>query len=72
MIFTEFERPHVLRSDNGPCYRSAEFEEFLQLHGVLYITSSPHHHHQSNGFAEAKVKISKKMMEKLTKGHYFY
>ena len=66
MVFTEFGRPHILRSDNRPCYRSAEFQEFLQLHGVLYITSSPHHH-QSNGFAEAMVKIAKKMMERSTK-----
>ena len=56
MIFTEFGRPHSPRNDNGPCYRSTEFKEFQQLHGVLHITCSPHHH-QSNGFTEAVVKI---------------
>ena len=66
MIFTEFGRPHILRSDNRPCYGTAEFQAFLQLHGVLYITSSPHHQ-QSNGFAEAMVKIAKKMMKRSTK-----
>ena len=65
MIFTEFGRPHILRSDNRPCYRSAEFQEFLQSHGVLHIASSAHH--QFNGFAEAMVKIAKKMMERSTK-----
>ena len=29
MVFTEFGRPFVLRSDNGPCYISKEFCEFL-------------------------------------------
>ena len=66
MIFIEFGRPHILRSDNVPCYRSAEFQKFLQSHEVLDIMSSPHHH-QSNGFIEAMVKIAKKMMERSTK-----
>ena len=66
MIFTEFGRPNTLRSDNRPCYRSAELQECIQSHGVLYITSSPYHH-QSNGFAEAMMKIAKKMMKDLTK-----
>ena len=66
LIFTVFERPHIPRSDNGPFYKSAEFQEFLHSHGVLYITSSPHHH-QPNGFTEAMVKIAKKMMEISTK-----
>ena len=65
MIFTEFGRPHILRSDNRPCHRSAKFQEFLQLHGVLHITSP--YYHQSNGFAEAMVKIAKKMMKRSTK-----
>ena len=65
MIVTEFGRFHTLRSDNGPCYASKEFREFMELHGIFHSTSSPHHH-QSNGFAEAMVKIAKKQMEKST------
>ena len=66
MIFTEFGHPFVLKSDNGPCYTSREFHDFLEFYKVHHITSSPHHP-QSNGFAEALVGISKKLMEKFIK-----
>ena len=56
----------MLRSDNGPCYSSREFHNFLSFYQVDHITSSPHHP-QSNGFAEALVGITKKLMEKSVK-----
>ena len=65
-IFTELGRPFVLRLDNGPCYSSREFHNFLNFYQVDHITSSPHHP-QSNGFAEALVGITKKLMEKSLK-----
>ena len=64
LFFTELGRPFVLRSDNGPCYSSREFHNFLSFYQVDHITSSPHHP-QSNGFAEALVGITKKLMEKI-------
>ena len=66
MILTEFGRPFVLKSDNGPCYTSREFHDFLEFYKIHHITSSPHYP-QSNGFAEALVCISKKLMEKSVK-----
>ena len=66
LIFTELGRPFILRSDNGPCYTSREFHNFLSFYQVDHITSSPHYP-QSNGFAEALVGISKKLMEKSIK-----
>ena len=66
MVFTEFGRPFMLRSDNGPCYSSKEFQDFLEFYQVHHITSSPHHP-QSNGFAEALVGIAKQLMEKTIK-----
>ena len=66
MIFTEFGHPFVLKSDNGLCYTSREFHNFLEFYKVHHITSSPHHP-QSNGFTEALVGISKKLMEKSIK-----
>ena len=54
MIFTEFGRPFVLKSDNGPCCSSREFHDFLEFYKVHHITSNPHYP-QSNGFAEALV-----------------
>ena len=62
LVFTELGRPFVLRSDNGPCYSSREFHNFLSFYQVDHITSSPHYP-QSNGFAEALVDITKKLME---------
>ena len=56
----------MLRSDNGLCYSSREFQQFLEFYQIHHITSSPHHP-QSNGFTEALVGISKKLMEKSIK-----
>ena len=66
MVFTEFGRPFILRSDNGPCYASKEFCEFLEFYQVHHITSSPHHP-RSNRFAEALMGIAKKLMDKAIK-----
>ena len=30
MIVTELGLPHIIRTDNGPCYNSKEFQQFLQ------------------------------------------
>ena len=56
----------MLRSDNGLCYSSKEFQEFLEFYQVHQIMSSTHHP-QSNGFAEALVGIAKKLMDKAIK-----
>ena len=61
-IFTEFGKPYIIRSDNCPCYASKEFNELMELFQVQHVTSSPHFLH-SNGFAEAMVKIAKKLMD---------
>ena len=66
LVFTELGRPFILRSDNGPCYSSREFHNFLGFYQVDHITSSPHYP-QSNRFAEALVGITKKLMEKSVK-----
>ena len=66
LIFTELGRPFILRSDNRPCYSSREFHNFLSFYQVDHVTSSPHYP-QSNGFAEALVGITKKLMEKSVK-----
>ena len=66
LVFTELGRLFILRSDNGPCYSSREFHNFLSFYQVDHVTSSPHYP-QSNGFAEALVGIAKKLMEKSVK-----
>ena len=63
MIFSEFGKPQVFRSDNGPCYSSQEFKIFMQNWSIEHRTSSPHYP-QSNGLAESMVKVSKNLIEK--------
>ena len=63
MIFSEFGKPLVFRSDNGPCYSSQEFRFFMQNWLIEHRTSSPHYP-QSNGLAESMVKVSKNLIEK--------
>ena len=49
MIFSEFGKPQVFRSDNGPCNVSQE-----PAHPTI----------QSNGLTESMVKVSKNVIEK--------
>ena len=53
-IVTELGLPHIIRSDNGPCYNSKEFLQLLQHYNITHHTSSPHHP-RSNGFVERMV-----------------
>ena len=62
-IMTELGLPHIIRSDNGPCYNSKEFQQLLQCYNITHHTSSPHHP-RSNGFVERMVGVAKKLMEK--------
>ena len=62
-IVTELGLPHIIRSDNGPCYNSKEFQQLLQCYNITHNTSSPHHP-RSNGFIERMVGVAKKWMDK--------
>ena len=39
-IMTELGLPHIIRSDNGPCYNSKEFQQLLQRYNITHHTSS--------------------------------
>ena len=65
-IVTELGLPHIIRSDNGLCYNSKEFQQFLQCYNITHHTSSPHHP-RSNGFIERMVGVAKKSMNKAGK-----
>ena len=66
MIVTELGLPHIIRSNNGPCYNSKEFQQFLQHYSITHQTSSPNHP-RSNGFVERMVGVAKKLMDKAGK-----
>ena len=62
-IVTELGLPPIIRSDNGPCYNSKEFQQLLQHYNITHHISSPHHP-RSNGFVERMVEVAKKLMDK--------
>ena len=62
-IVTELGLTHIIRSDNGPCYNSKEFQQLLQHYNITHHTSSPHHP-RSNGFVKRMVGVVKKLMDK--------
>ena len=62
-IMTELGLPHIIRSDNGPCYNSKEFQQLLHRYNITHHTSRPHHP-RSNGFVERMVGVAKKLMDK--------
>ena len=66
MIVTELGLPHIIRSDNGPCYNPKEFQQFLQRYNITHQISSPNHT-RSNGFVERMVRVAKKLMDKAGK-----
>ena len=66
MIVTELGLLHIIRSDNGPCYNSKEFQQFLQHYNITHQTSSSNHP-RSNGFIERMVRVAKKLMDKAGK-----
>ena len=65
-IVTELGLPHIIRSDNDPCYNSKEFQQFLQCYSITHQTSSPNHP-RSNRFVERMVGVAKKLMGKTGK-----
>ena len=66
MIVTKLGLPHIIRSDNGACYNSKEFQQFLQCYSITHQTSSPTLP-RSNGFVERMVGVAKKLMDKAGK-----
>ena len=52
-----------LVSDNGPYFRSHEFDKFIKMYGITHVTISPHHH-QSNGQVERCIRTIKGLLKK--------
>lgn len=65
--FSRFGVPEIVRSDCGTQFAS-EFKAFVREYDFLYITSSPKYS-QSNGAAEAAVKIAKNILKKCNDIH---
>ncbi|XP_034243498.1 uncharacterized protein LOC117646566 [Thrips palmi] len=62
-VFARHGVPEELRADNGPQFASAEFKAYATEEGFKVTLMSPHHS-QSNGQAEAAVKVVKSIIKK--------
>ena len=56
--------PDSIVSDNGTCFTSQEFKNFVKVNGVRHTTSAPYHP-SSNGAAERTVRSFKQTLKKL-------
>lgn len=63
-VFARFGLPDYVISDNGPPFKSNEFEAFLSRNGIVHKTSPPYYP-QCNGQAESAVKIVKSFLKKM-------
>ena len=63
--FSMFGLPVSIVSDNGPCFTSAEFKNFVQNCGVRHITTAVYKP-STNGLAERMVQTFKQAMKKST------
>ena len=63
-MFATHGTPNVIITDQGTNYTSQEFIKFATEWEFQHVLTSPHHH-ESNGRAEAAVKIVKNMLEKV-------
>ena len=64
-LFARYGVPAQLVSDNGPQFKSEEFQLFLKRNGIKHITSAPYHP-ASNGLAERCVQTFKSAMKRET------
>ena len=60
--------PDTVVSDNGPCFDSQEFRQYLQQNGIKQIMAAPHHHPATNGLAERAVQVVKRGLKKVKDG----
>ncbi|XP_062297408.1 uncharacterized protein K02A2.6-like [Scomber scombrus] len=65
--FSNHGLPELLVCDNGTCFTSTEFKDFLSKNGIRHVTSAPYHA-ASNGLAERGVQTFKRMMKKCPEG----
>ena len=66
-LFATHGLPEVVVSDNGPCFTSTEFENFIKRNGIKRTTSAPWHP-SSNGQAERAVQTFKRCLRGYTEG----
>ena len=66
-VFARFGVPNTVVTDNGTCFVSSEFEEYLKSNGIKHYKSAPYHP-ASNGLAERAVQTVKRGLKKVSSG----
>ena len=62
-IFSNCGIPGTIISDNGPCYKSQEFNVFCSSFDIKHVTGSAYNH-QANAIAERSIQTVKHLMTK--------
>ena len=62
-LFAKHVLPDQFVTDNGTCFTSADFKEFMTNNGIKHITSSPYHP-ATNGQAESAVQSVKESLKR--------
>ena len=62
-VFSDFGIPETIVSDNGPCYKSQEFNNFCARFEINHITGASYNH-QANAIAECMIQTIKQLMVK--------
>ena len=62
-VFSIFGIPETIISNNGPCYKSQEFNNFCARFEISHITGASYNH-QANSIAECMIQTIKQLMVK--------
>ena len=62
-VFADFGIAEVIIGDNGPCYKSQEFNSFGARFEINHITGASYNH-QTNSIAECMIQTTKQLMVK--------
>ena len=66
-IFAELGLPNQCVTDNGTCFTSSEFQQFMKVNGIKHTFSAPYHP-SSSGQAVRSVQTFKEATRKITDG----
>ena len=61
--FVDFGIPETIISDNGPCYKSQEFNDFCARFEINHVTGASYNH-QTKSIAEHMIQTNKHLMVK--------